>query len=201
MTPLAISLLDKVRSAADLRTRATARSCRSGDTAGGPGLHAEPPSDKAPGQAFIAPTRSCGAATMIALALFAAPASATETAGPVGTWATPNGQGVIEIGRCGSALCGWIVGIERGPAEAIPTDAHGRSQCGLAILSDEKPATDGSWLGVVTDPRDGGTYQAKLWLDARGDLKLRGFIGIPQLGSTQTWHRFTGHLTAGCRLL
>jgi uncharacterized protein (DUF2147 family) len=29
-----------------------------------------------------------------------------------------------------------------------------------------------------------------------GNLRLRGFLGIPLLGETQTRHRFTGRLTA-----
>ena len=60
------------------------------------------------------------------------------------------------------------------------------------------PNADGTWLGKVTDPRDGATYDAKLWRDATGDLHLRGYIGIPLLGATQTWRPFTGHLTAEC---
>jgi uncharacterized protein (DUF2147 family) len=140
-------------------------------------------------------------ATMVALALLASPAAATGTLSPVGTWSTANGHGVVEIVTCGAALCGRIVGIDRGPAEAIPTDVYGRSQCGLTIITNEKPAFDGTWLGSVMDPRDGGTYQAKLWLDESGNLNLRGFIGIPQLGSTQTWHKFTGRVSNECRLL
>ena len=143
---------------------------------------------------------SCCSATIVALGLIASPASATRTASPLGAWSTANGHAVIEIARCGDALCGTIVGVERGPDEAIPTDVHGRSQCGLTIITNEKPDTDSTWLGKIMDPRDGGTYQAKLWLDEAGDLNLRGFIGIPQLGATQTWHRFTGHLSAECRL-
>jgi uncharacterized protein (DUF2147 family) len=113
---------------------------------------------------------------------------------------TANGQGVVEIDRCGDALCGRIVGIERGPTDPMPTDVHGRPQCGLTIITDEKPEPDGTWLGQVIDPRDGSRYQAKLWLDQNGNLKLRGFIGIPALGATQTWQRFTGHLAKECRL-
>jgi uncharacterized protein (DUF2147 family) len=140
-------------------------------------------------------------ATIIALGLSGSPATAAGTASPLGTWSTANGHGVVEIARCGKALCGWIVGIERGPTETIPTDVYGRSQCGLAIITNERPEPDGSWLGKVMDPRDGGTYQAKLWLDERGNLKLRGFVGIPQLGATQTWHRFTGSVASGCRVV
>ena len=82
----------------------------------------------------------------------------------------------------------------------MPTDVDGRRQCGLTIITNQRPQPDGTWLGQVTDPRDGGVYHAKLWLDTQGNLRLRGFIGIPALGATQTWHRFTGHLTAACGL-
>jgi uncharacterized protein (DUF2147 family) len=140
-------------------------------------------------------------AMILAIGFLVSPALATLTPSPLGAWSTANGHGVVEIAKCGDAFCGRIVGIERGPGEALPTDVHGRSQCGLTIITNEKPDRDNTWLGEITDPRNGGIYQAKLWLDAAGDLKLRGFIGIPQLGSTQTWHRFTGQLTADCRLL
>jgi uncharacterized protein (DUF2147 family) len=140
-------------------------------------------------------------ATAIALALVASPASATWAGSPLGTWSTADGHGVVEIASCGDALCGRIVGIERGSDEPVPTDVHGRSQCGLTIITNEKPDTDSTWLGEVINPRNGGTYRAKLWLDEGGNLNLRGFIGIPQLGSTQTWHRFTGRLSTECRLL
>jgi len=143
----------------------------------------------------------CGVAllatTAIASRAYAAPAT---NSAPLGDWSTENGHGVIEIARCGEALCGRIVGIDRKPTEPMPTDVHGRSQCGLTIITNERPETDGTWLGQVADPRDGDVYHAKLWLGEDGNLRLRGFVGIPVLGSTQTWHRFTGRLTAGCGL-
>jgi len=141
----------------------------------------------------------CFAATLV-IALIALAAPALSMASPLGTWSTANGHGVIAIVQCGDALCGRIVGIGRKPTEPMPTDANGRPQCGLTIITNERPQTDGTWLGEVTDPRNGGTYHAKLWLDSHGNLRLRGFIGIPALGATQTWHRFTGHLTAACGL-
>jgi uncharacterized protein (DUF2147 family) len=143
--------------------------------------------------------RLCYAATF-ATALIAASASAMGASSPLGEWLTANGHGVVEIAPCGNVLCGRIVGIERGPTEPAPTDVYGRSQCGLTIIAKEKPEGRDTWLGEVTDPRDGGQYQAKLWVDDSGNLRLRGFIGIPALGATQTWHRFTGHLGAECRL-
>ena len=139
-----------------------------------------------------------GRAAILAIGLAGTPALSQPTASPAGAWSTANGRSVVAIEPCGDALCGRIVGIDRAPTEPMPIDVRGRSQCGLTVIKKEKPTADGAWLGEVTDPRDGATYGAKLWLDANGDLHLRGFIGVPLLGATQTWRRFTGHLTAEC---
>ena len=137
-------------------------------------------------------------ATILAIGLLAPSAFATPEGSPQGAWLTANGDGVVEIAQCRDALCGQIVGIEREPTAPMPTDVHGRPQCGLTIITNEKHEADGTWLGEITDPRDGSAYQAKLWLDERGNLHVRAFIGIPELGATVIWHPFTGHLTAGC---
>jgi uncharacterized protein (DUF2147 family) len=138
---------------------------------------------------------------MLVAGLITMPALAAQTASPVGTWTTADGHGVVEITRCGDALCGRIVGIERSAGDLMPTDVLGRPQCGLTIITNQKPKADGTWWGEITDPRDGGIYQSKLWVDQGGDLNLRGFIGIPELGMTQIWHKFAGHLTNECRLV
>ena len=137
---------------------------------------------------------------MLTLGLSILSASATPTTSPAGTWLTANGHGVVAITQCGDALCGRIVGIERSAADPMPVDVLGRPQCGLTIITNQKPKEDGRWWGEITDPRDGGTYQSILWVDNVGNLHLRGFFGIPQLGATQIWHKFTGHLTGECRL-
>jgi uncharacterized protein (DUF2147 family) len=139
----------------------------------------------------------CAAMLALGVALSTAAAHARS---PVGTWSTENGRGVVSITPCGDALCGRIVGIDRAPTDPMPTDVEGRPQCGLTIITNGRQAGDGTYLGQITDPRDGKTYQAKLWLDESGALHLRGFILVPLLGSTQVWRPFTGHLTAQCRL-
>jgi uncharacterized protein (DUF2147 family) len=117
----------------------------------------------------------------------------------LGTWLTESGHGVIEIVRCENAVCGSIVGIDRTPDEPMPTDVTGRLQCGLTIISDVTQAANNAWYGKIVDPRDGATYHAELWVDSEGRLNLRGYVGIPLLGSTQVWSRFTGRLTDDCR--
>jgi uncharacterized protein (DUF2147 family) len=117
----------------------------------------------------------------------------------LGHWLTESGHGVIEIVRCENAVCGRIVGIDRTPSEPMPTDVTGQSQCGLTIISGATQAEDNAWYGKIVDPRDGATYHEKLRVDSDGRLNLRGYIGIPLLGSTQVWSRFTGRLAENCR--
>jgi uncharacterized protein (DUF2147 family) len=125
---------------------------------------------------------------------------AADAADPtiLGNWLTESGHSVIEIVRCENAVCGRIIGIDRTPSEPMPTDFTGRSQCGLQIISEVKQAEDNAWYGRIVDPRDGAIYHAKLWVDRDGRLNLRGYIGIPLLGSTQVWSRFTGRLAENC---
>jgi uncharacterized protein (DUF2147 family) len=82
----------------------------------------------------------------------------------------------------------------------MPTDVQGRSQCGLTILKGETRTSDGTWTGSITDPRNGNTYGAQLWTDRDDRLHIRGYLGIPLFGQTQTWTRYTGPLSEGCRL-
>jgi uncharacterized protein (DUF2147 family) len=127
--------------------------------------------------------------------------AAADTADPaiLGKWLTESGHGVIEIARCENAVCGRIVGIDRTPSEPMPTDVTGRSQCGLQTISEAMQANDDAWYGKIVDPRNGAIYHAKLWVDDDGRLNLRGYVGIPLLGSTQVWSRFTGRLAENCR--
>jgi uncharacterized protein (DUF2147 family) len=147
-----------------------------------------------------------GAVVLAGLALLAVPAHgavprrASPPAEVVGSWLTEGADGVIAIAPCGDALCGRIIGIRRRPGEPMPRDVHGAPQCGLTILKDERPTAEGDWLGEITDPRDGRVYRAKLWLDARGRLRVRGFLGLPLFGQTQTWRRFTGTIGPECRI-
>ena len=136
----------------------------------------------------------------LALSILFLIAAADPTGPPIiGRWLTESGHGVIELVRCKNAVCGRIVGIDRTPTEPMPTDVMGRSQCGLTIITDVTRGANNAWYGKIVDPRDGTTYNAELWVDNEGRLNLRGYVGIPLLGSTQVWSRFTGQLTENCR--
>ncbi len=139
------------------------------------------------------------AAALAFSALASYPAAAQRSGNPVGSWLTEGGHGVIRIEACAQGLCGEIVGIERKPGEPMPTDRSGRSQCGLTILISSADIKSGISMGHITDPRDGKTYDAQLWLDGNGNLHLRGYLGVPLLGKTQVWKPFMGHIASDCR--
>jgi uncharacterized protein (DUF2147 family) len=140
-------------------------------------------------------------ALLASSALPEAPAAAQRAGNPVGSWLTEGGHGVIRIAPCDEGLCGTIVGIDRAPGEKMPTDVAGRPQCGLRILTSSADIQSGISTGHITDPRDGKTYNAQLWVDGSGRLHMRGYLGVPLLGKTQVWQPFTGHLAADCRFV
>ncbi len=117
----------------------------------------------------------------------AASVGATPSPSPTGLWLTQGRDGVIDIEACGLGLCGTIVG----------TSTPG--QCRLTIMNVD-PAPDGRWAGHITDPRNGSVWNAELWQERPDILKLRGYVVLPLLGQTQIWTRYTGRLTADCRM-
>ncbi len=144
----------------------------------------------------------------IADALFCALLAAAGTAraapyGPVlGDWVPPSGDGVVRIEPCGTALCGVVVGTSLTGKDSHGgelLDVHGRPQCHLAIITGLVPQDDGRLHGTVTDPTDGRSYGAELWVPADGDLRLRGYVAVPLLGVTQRWHAFHGRVAEDCR--
>lgn len=138
-------------------------------------------------------------AVAVAVMLMAAVDTAAQ-ANPIGRWLTRDRDAVIAIEPCGRALCGRIVGITLDhPDDATPVDHLGRTQCGLTIITGAVLDGD-AWAMRIVDPRDGSDYRARMHVDAEGRLQVRGYIGIPLLGRTQAWTRFTGPVPADCRL-
>lgn len=120
-------------------------------------------------------------------------------ASPVGLWATEEGRGQVRIAPCGERLCGSIVALKEPlNAEGQPKrDRHNpdaalrdRPLVGLAILQAFVAEADepGKWSGgTIYDPESGKTYKCTLTLQADGTLDVRGYVGLPLLGRSQTW--------------
>jgi uncharacterized protein (DUF2147 family) len=127
------------------------------------------------------------------------PARADDT--PTGLWLTQDHDGIIKISTCEGGLCAEIAGmILDHPTDPTPVDYRGVSHCHLKLITDAKLIRPNLWKGHILDPRNGSIYGVELYLDRHGNLALRGFLGIPLLGETQTWTRYSGQVPADCRL-
>ncbi len=64
---------------------------------------------------------------------------------------------------------------------------------GMTIIRNMKPSAGDKNVfegGDILDPNNGKVYSAKLTLvDGGKKLDVRGYIGMPMLGRTQTWQR------------
>jgi len=130
-------------------------------------------------------------------------AAAAPGASPAGQWLTEDNSGVVEIFRCASedAWCGRLAWFRVDPGDPNPQGLdlrnpdparRDRSLCGMTFMSGFRPAGPDSWDdGFVYNPDNGKTYHATMALQPDGRLRLRGYIGVPLLGESQVWTRFT----------
>ncbi len=122
-----------------------------------------------------------------------------------GYWVSSGHQIVLQISPCGDDLCGFISGISLDhPDDPMPLDWRGQSQCGFLMLR-VSPIPAGSngvprWKGVLQDPRNGDVYRTTVKFDAAGNLDLHGYIGLPLLGQTEIWPKFSGEVLPGCHV-
>ncbi|MDQ8027657.1 MAG: DUF2147 domain-containing protein [Brevundimonas sp.] len=139
--------------------------------------------------------RAAVVAGLLALGV-AAPAVAQESA-LLGRWRTPAEGGVVEIQRCGAALCGRLVDAAPLRADPDQRDVRNRDAAqrerplrGLTVL---RGFTGGptEWRGgPLYDPNSGQTAdRGTLTLQQGGQrLSVRGCIARV-LCRTQTWRR------------
>ena len=143
--------------------------------------------------------------TMVATALvIAGPMSAAmaqDTSGtPVGLWrtiddATKQPKALIRIAEQGGSLVGRIEKVlvpdqVDAVCEQCTDHRKGKPVQGMTILSGLKPE-GGEWTGgEILDPNTGKVYKARIKLaDAGRKLEMRGYVGVPAMGRTQTWLR------------
>jgi uncharacterized protein (DUF2147 family) len=114
-----------------------------------------------------------------------------------GTWLSGDGDGWIEITQTGSGLSGIIRGSPNSDDDRPDTDAknpnpalRSRPLIGLELFEGLSWDGDGRWAGgTIYDPNSGKTYRCIItWVD-ENTLKVRGYVGVPMLGRTETWTR------------
>ena len=139
----------------------------------------------------------------VALLVTAATVVADESS-VVGKWATDGS--ILEVARVHGTLSMRVVAMkdplyleneDPGPPGAPRRDFNNpepdlREQLilGLELLSDYE-YSKGKWRGRVYDPESGNVYKSTMHVED-GELKMRGYIGIPMLGRTQSFLPFSG---------
>lgn len=138
--------------------------------------------------------------------LFAAallmPAFAFAQTSPVGLWKTIDDDGktaksLVRISEQGGALVGSIEKLldPKDPGDAkcekCTDDRKNQPVLGLQIIRGVKPDGEGVWgHGEILDPNNGKTYRTRLKpVDGGKKLEVRGYVGAPLFGRTQTWVR------------
>ena len=140
----------------------------------------------------------------VGLALVTLAGLAKAQATPVGVWKTIDDEtkkekSLIRIGDSGGVLTGRL---EKLLDPATPPDAvckectderKDKPIVGMTLIRNVKPNDSDKAVwdgGDILDPNNGKVYRVRLKpIDGGGKLEVRGYIGTPLLGRTQTWIR------------
>ena len=118
----------------------------------------------------------------------------------VGVWKTIDDDGVteksyVEIWKDGNVYKGKIIDIfNKEDRDNLCTKCdeddprYNKPVLGLQIIDKLKKVDDNEWDdGEILDPNNGEVYDCKMYLDEKGNLVVRGYIGWSLIGRSQTW--------------
>ncbi len=140
--------------------------------------------------------------TLCTLALLTASAAFAQ-ANPVGLWKTIDDEtkaekSLVRINEAGGVYTGKIEKLlEPSKANAVcekcSDDRKNQPVAGMTLIKGVKQSADDKDLfdgGEILDPNNGKVYKVRLKpADGGKKLDVRGYIGAPLLGRTQTWIR------------
>ena len=140
---------------------------------------------------------------LITLALAAAAGSVLAQATPVGLWKTIDDEtkaekSLVRITETAGTFSAKVEKVfdatkQDARCEKCSDDRKDQPVLGMTIVKgvranlDDKALWDG---GEILDPNNGKTYKVRMKpVDGGKRLEVRGYIGAPLLGRTQTWVR------------
>lgn len=119
-----------------------------------------------------------------------------QAAEPFGLWLTENERSAIMVKPCELGVCGHIAWIIDGGMQydtKNPTERlKGQPMCGLEIMQSFKqnPKNTKEWVdGKIYKADEGDIYNANFKMTNDNEMVVRGYVGIPLLGKSQTWKR------------
>lgn len=109
----------------------------------------------------------------------------------LGNYLVPSKDGAIQIYETNGKYYGKIIlnkDASKLDVNNPNTEKQKRKVLGLNILNDFSFDGDDTWQnGTIYDPKNGKTYSCKITRNEKGDLNVRGYIGISLLGRTETF--------------
>jgi uncharacterized protein (DUF2147 family) len=109
----------------------------------------------------------------------------------IGTYMTDKNEGMVEISKKGTKYFGTLTWTKTpGKLDANNPDSKqkGDKLAGKEILKNFEFNGKDLWHnGTIYDPKNGKTYSCKISRDEKGNLNVRGFIGVSLLGRTAFW--------------
>jgi uncharacterized protein (DUF2147 family) len=136
--------------------------------------------------------------------LFATTLALAQSMSPAGLWKTVDDntkkeKSLVRIVQTGGVYTGKVEKIidPDAPKDAVCKDCSDERKdqpiLGMTIVRNMKQSADDKAVfegGDVLDPDNGKVYKAKLKVVDNGSkLDVRGYIGMPMFGRTQTWIR------------
>jgi uncharacterized protein (DUF2147 family) len=117
----------------------------------------------------------------------------------LGKWLSESGKAKIEVFESGNKYYGKIIWLKN------PLDKQGKPKMddhnpdpkerehhllGLLLLKSLEYDGKGTWQnGTIYDPVNGKNYRCRITKDAKGNLDIRGYIGVSMIGRTTVWVR------------
>jgi len=103
-------------------------------------------------------------------------------------------KGIVEIYEHKGKVYGKIIEIfeeekKHLKCDKCEGDEKGKPYMGLVIMKGLSKDGDIYTGGKVLDPKIGKWYHCKISLEGKEKLTVRGYIGIPLFGRSQTWIR------------
>lgn len=141
--------------------------------------------------------------TLVALSLSLSAAAALAQATPVGLWKTIDDEtkkekSLVRITEADGALTGKVEKLldptrQDAKCDKCSDERKDQPVLGMTLVTGVKKNTESEGLwdgGTILDPNNGKVYKVRLMpRDGGKQLDVRGFIGMPLLGRTQTWIR------------
>ena len=121
--------------------------------------------------------------TRTALALFAAALPATATAQALeGKWANPKRSVIVNVMRCGDALCGTV-------SWASAKNKQKGVTPGTRVLTGLKPLGDGVYRGRALEPKRNISGSATVRQDGPNVMVVKGCAVVGLFCREQRWTR------------